>query len=139
MKLTGDRDVARELVQETFLHAIRAGLDGVESRPAWLFRIATNLARDRHRVERRHPSARFTGEEADERPVFDPDVDLLHRALSFLAFEDATALLLHYDVGLSIREAADLAGIGEEAMKSRLRRARQRFMDAYRREQGDSQ
>ena len=136
MKLTGDREVGRELMQETFLHAIRAGLDGVESRRAWLFRIATNLARDRHRTEQRRRTGPFIGNETDERPVFDPDLDLVHRALSALAFKDATSLLFHYDVGLPTREVAELAGIGEEAMKSRLRRARRRFMDAYRSEQG---
>jgi RNA polymerase sigma-70 factor (ECF subfamily) len=125
-------------VQETFLHAIRAGLDGVESRRAWLFRIATNLARDRHRSEQRRRTGPFTGNETDERPVFDPDLDLVHRASSALAFEDATSLPFHYDVGLSTREVAEIAGIGEEAMKSRLRRARRRFMDAYRSEQGGS-
>ena len=57
-------------------------------------------------------------------------------ALATLPFEDATALLFHYDVGLSASEVAELADVGEEAMKSRLRRARQRFMTAYRREQG---
>jgi RNA polymerase sigma-70 factor (ECF subfamily) len=136
VKLTGDREIGRELMQETFVRAIRAGLDGVESRRPWLFRIATNLARDRYRADRRHTTEALTGDEADERLVFDPEVDAVHRALATLPFEDATALLFHYDVGLSASEVAELADVGEEAMKSRLRRARQRFMTAYRREQG---
>jgi len=113
VKLTGDRRVGRELVQDAFLRAMRAGLDGVESRRMWLFRIATNIARDRHRVEQRRRSSPFTGDEADERPVFDPELDLVHRTLSALAFDDAAALLFHYDVGLSTREVAELSGIGE--------------------------
>ena len=47
-KLTGDREVAAELAQETFVRAMRAHPDPADIRSlrAWLFRVAANLGRD---------------------------------------------------------------------------------------------
>jgi DNA-directed RNA polymerase specialized sigma24 family protein len=82
-------------MQETFVRAIRAGLDGVESRRPWLFRIATNPARDRYRADRRHTTEALTGDEADERLVFDPEVDVVHvRSRRFPSKTDSTAVPL---------------------------------------------
>jgi RNA polymerase sigma-70 factor, ECF subfamily len=135
VKLTGYRETGSELLQETFARGMRAGLDGVQSRRGWLFRIATNLARDWYRAKPHRATEELTGCEIDDRPVFDVEVDLIHRALSAIPFDDATALLLRHDAGFSRAETAAHQGVAEEAMKSRLRRAKQRFMDAYFREQ----
>ncbi len=57
-RLTGDRGHAEDLVQETFLrawrHAAALRRDGRPPRP-WLFRVAANLANDRHRARRARP------------------------------------------------------------------------------------
>jgi len=54
-RVTGRRDIAEDLCQETFLRAFRAyKTKDVEGNPrAWLFVIATNLARNHARSERR--------------------------------------------------------------------------------------
>src|SRR5258706_8193268 len=88
VKLTGDRSVAEDLLQETFTQGMRAGIHGVESSRGWLFRIATNAARDQRRTELRHPVSDLSGDERDQTPAFDADVDLVHRALSALPFDD---------------------------------------------------
>jgi RNA polymerase sigma-70 factor (ECF subfamily) len=138
VKLTGDREAGAELVQETFARAMRAGLDGVASPRAWLFRIASNLACDRHRARVRGDPGELTGDEIDDRAVFDVEVDLIHRALASLALDDAIALLLRFDAGLTNVEVAEHEGVSEEAMKSRLRRAKERFMAEYfRQRRGD--
>jgi RNA polymerase sigma-70 factor (ECF subfamily) len=58
-RVTGGRDIAEDLCQETFLRAFRAyktqDVDG--NRRAWLFVIATNLARNHARGERRRGHA----------------------------------------------------------------------------------
>ena len=131
MKLTGRQDAAEELLQETFMRAMRSGVDGVESRRSWLFRVATNIARDRFRQSARRPTVVLTGRELDDRPVFEVEVDVLHRALSAIPFDDATALLLRFDAGFTIAEIAALDGSTDEAIKSRLRRAKERFLNAY--------
>jgi RNA polymerase sigma-70 factor (ECF subfamily) len=63
LRLLGDSEEARDLVQETFLRAARAAgtLPGAEpAAEAWLVRVAVNLCRDRHRrraVRRAHAAA----------------------------------------------------------------------------------
>ncbi|MBI2756901.1 MAG: RNA polymerase sigma factor [Chloroflexi bacterium] len=136
-KLTGDPEVARELVQETFVRAIRTGREAeVRSGRAWLFRIAGNLARDHER--RRHVLrfVPFTGREPDPTGI-DPDADLVHRALRQLPTTLSRTLLLHYDAGFSRREIADMDGVTEEAVKARLARGRQAFAQAFERVGGD--
>lgn len=135
LKLTGLRSVAEELLQEAFTRGMQSGLVGISSPRAWLFRIATNVARDRHRAQARRPTTELTGRERDDRPVFDADVDLVHRTLSAIPFDDAVILLLHFDAGVSRSQIAADEGASDEAIKSRLRRAKERFMAEYFRQQ----
>jgi len=137
-KLTGDREVASELMQETFVRAIRSGGDmELRSARAWLFRVAANLARDHHRRRQLLRFVPFSGREADPRVIGDPEMGLLHRALRQLPATLSSTLLLHYDAGFSRKEIADMDGVTEEAVKSRLARGREAFARAYERLGGD--
>lgn len=136
-KLTGDPEVASELVQETFARAIRSGWrTEIRSQRAWLFRIAGNLARDHHRRRLLLRFVPFSGREADP-AGFDHDAHLVHRALRELSSALATTLLLHYDAGFSRKEIADMHGVTEDAVKARLARGREAFARAYERIGGD--
>lgn len=136
-KLTGDPEVASELVQETFVRAIRSGRDtDLLSGRAWLFRIAGNLARDHHRRRRILRFVSLSGREPDPKDI-DPDADLVHRALMRLPATLSTTLLLHYDAGFSRREIADMGGVTEDAVKARLARGRQAFAKAFEQLGGD--
>lgn len=136
-KLTGDPEVASELMQETFVRAIRSGGESdLRSARAWLFRIAGNLARDHHRRRRLLRFVPFTGREPDPARI-DPDADLVHRALRQLPGTLATTLLLHYDAGFSRKEIAGMDGVTEDAVKARLARGRDAFAQAYERLGGD--
>jgi RNA polymerase sigma factor (sigma-70 family) len=65
-KLTGDPALAEDLLQEAYLRFLtRArGLDNDEHQKNYLFRIATNLARDHFRREQRRPLAHEAGSPA---------------------------------------------------------------------------
>ena len=132
-KVVGDREVAAELVQETFVRAIRA--EPVDQRfvRRWLYRIASNLARDHHRHRRLLRFVPFSGIERGPSGIPDPEIDLIHRALQALPAAQATTLLLHYDAGFSRSEIAAMEGITEEAVKSRLARGRERFIREFER------
>lgn len=134
-KLTGDREEATELLQETFLRGMRSGRSATElSAPrAFLFRIATNAARDRYRRRMLLRFIPFTGREVDPTDRLDPHTMLVHQVLASLPQSQAAALLLHYDAGLSRREIAEMDGVTEAAIKSRLARARDAFAAAYER------
>lgn len=130
-KLTGDPEVASELVQETFVRAIRSG-DATElhSARARLFRVARNLARDHARRQRLVQFVPFSGREVNPART-DPDADLVHRALRQLPSTLSTTLLLHYDAGFARREIAEMDGVTEDAVKARLARGRQAFARAF--------
>ena len=132
-KLTGDREVAADLTQETFVRAIRARQGGAELRSAraWLFRIAANLAHDHRRRRALLRFTPFSGREPGPSGIPDPDTELVHRVLRTLPAAQSAALLLHYDAGFSRQEIAQMDGITEEAVKSRLWRGRERFLREF--------
>jgi RNA polymerase sigma-70 factor, ECF subfamily len=135
LKLTGDREEASDLMQETFVRAMRSNTNAGElhSARAWLYRIAANLAHDHHRRTAVLRFVRFSGREEGASGISDPQVELVRRALRTLPFARATALLLHYDAGFARKEIAELEGISEEAVKSRLARGRDAFARAFER------
>jgi RNA polymerase sigma-70 factor (ECF subfamily) len=134
-KLTGDREVAADLTQETFVRAIRAApdLSDAASARAWVFRTATNLARNYLRRRRIVAFLPFSGRERQEREAFDATADQVRSVLRSLPFEQATTLLLHYYAGFHRSEIARMHGVSEETVKSRLARGRKNFIAAYRR------
>lgn len=138
-KLTGDREVAAELMQETFVRAIRARSQGtaVRSSRAWLYRIAANAGRDHLRRRMLFRVVPFTRLVPGSAGIPDPDTELVHRALRAIPVEQAVTLLLHYDAGFSRAEIATMEGIGEEAVKSRLARGRERFIREFERLGGE--
>ncbi len=133
-KMTGEGEVAADLLQETFVQAMRreAQLRDPGSVRAWLFGIATNLARQHRRRARLLRFVPFSGREAID-DHFDPAAETVHRALASIPFEQAAALVLHYRAGFSRAEIAQMSGVGDEAVKSRLARGRANFIAAYHR------
>jgi RNA polymerase sigma-70 factor (ECF subfamily) len=132
LRLTRNAAEAEDIVQETFMrvwvHA--ADYDPKARATTWLHRIAHNLAVDRLRAR-----GRLVELEEDAEPVSasrSPAVlvdskrqaEALHRALDALPERQATAIVLVHLHGLSGKEAAEVMGIGAEAVESLLARGR---------------
>lgn len=136
-----DAGDAEEVAQEVFLRAWR-GLSGFEERAqvsTWLYRIAFNEAQrrlGRRTLPRAQPVA---GDDAadpvaalPEPPESGPEARALageferqlDAALSQLPAEWRAAVVLRDIEGLSTHDAAEVAGVGEAAFKSRLHRGR---------------
>src|ERR1700720_2360602 len=66
-RVTGDRQLADDLLQETFYRFLRAAAthDSEAHRRNSLYRIATNLARDARRRSLIRPAAGLTGEDVE--------------------------------------------------------------------------
>lgn len=134
-RLVRDRDAADDLVQDTFLRAYRAlGRTDADLpfRP-WLYRIATNLARNHHRhqlVLRWLPFGAVAGRAATDARLAERlgEHDQVVRALRQIGPTFASALLLHHQQGLSLTETAAALGLTTNGAKSRLFRARKAFM-----------
>ena len=131
-------DEAEELTAETFLRAVRGAESYDASRgsaKAWLFRIAQNVLRDARRRERRREwlplgALRDVAWEApspEERLLREEEVAALLRAVAGLGDRDRELVSLRYGSELEYGEIAELLGIGEGAVRTRLWRALSRL------------
>lgn len=136
--LTGDREAAFDIVQETFSRAIAhiGGLRDDGRFASWLFGIAHQCC-VRHFRSRRRRAALFDDAPGGEMDAIegsepDPSVALLsaERAESLYALIDAlplpqrSALLLHVLGDLSLEEIAAAASVPVGTVKSRLHNAK---------------
>ena len=133
-----DPDEADEVAQEVFVRAWRglARFEGRSRFATWLYRIAFNEAQ--RRLTRRPPPRVPDGDREDavaalrESPDLSPEAQTLDRefertlemALDQLPADWRAAVVLRDVEGLSTHDAAEIAGIGEAAFKSRLHRGR---------------
>ncbi len=136
VSLSRSRNMAEDLMQDTFVRATRAlgGYRGGNPR-AWLFAIARSVFLDDLRRRERRP--RIVGEkDVDASPDPDPvERDAIERALAVLPERQRSALILSDRVGLTGSEVAETLGVSEGAARVLIHRARQGFRIAY---EGDS-
>ena len=143
VNLLGDRDEALDLSQEVFLRVFRTihRFRGQSTLRTWIYRIAVNQARNRHRFwRRRHRGDQVSLEvhvathgEFASRIGTSPDRLLeqkelgerLQQALDRLPFEQRSAIVLREVDGLSYEDIAFSLGVAIGTVKSRLTRARQ--------------
>lgn len=126
------RQVADEVVSETFAIAWRR-LDDVPDPPLpWLLVVARNVLRDNIRAEVRRESLGAELRSWVEEDVADAVTDRLGvlKALSSLSDEDREILILVAWQGLSPRDAAHVVGCSTAAFRVRLHRARKRLAQA---------
>lgn len=144
-RLLGDPEEARDAAQEVFLKAFRkAG----EVRPlgqvyTWLYRIAMNLCLNKLRRRRLVRFLRFEADpEEPDAPAFDPPDaapdpasalesrrrwSATRKAIAKLPDNQRAVLILARFEGLSYRQIAEVLGITEGAVESRLFRAMRRI------------
>ncbi|MDA8409298.1 MAG: RNA polymerase sigma factor [Treponema sp.] len=112
--------------------------------PAWIFTIAANLVRNRWKsrsLDRRKTEA--VGVELAAAPSGDPSEaaldelrsEELRGAVATLPADLRRVVEFYYFAGLDIRETATALGLGEEAVKSRLFRARSKLRTALEKSQ----
>jgi RNA polymerase sigma-70 factor (ECF subfamily) len=130
----GDRDLAEDVTQETWLRAVRAWrADGVPERPlAWLSTVAARLLSNHRRrpaAERLDDGAGDTLPAADDGASLDRSErrSLVERAMARLpALQHRLLEAFHYD-RRPVAEIASAFGLSERGVEGRLRRARQRL------------
>jgi RNA polymerase sigma-70 factor (ECF subfamily) len=143
LRLVGDRAEAEDVLQETLLRAWRGipRFHGRSGFPTWLYRIAVNEANRSLEKGTRSPRTVSLAAEhlelsssARHEPAKQAEYRelraALERALCDLAPPYRTAVVLRDIEGLSTRDAAQIAGVGEAAFKSRLHQARLKLRSA---------
>jgi RNA polymerase sigma-70 factor, ECF subfamily len=135
-RLTGSRDRAEDLAQETFLRLYRSASGYVERGylRAFLFRIATNLLRSEERRERRlrllAPFLALDREEAPSAPsgLLRAEVQReVAQAIALLPMSYRVPLVLHELEGWSYADIAAELSCREGTVKSRIFRGRERL------------
>jgi len=136
-RLTGDAHEAVDIVQDAFVaaHGALPRFDPARSMRTWLTRIAVNKARDwrRRRIVRRLISAVLPDAVAEvgaDAPAVDAivadraELARVTAAIARLSPPLREVLVLRAIDGLSQAEAAEVLGVSEKAVETRLYRAR---------------
>lgn len=144
LRLCDDPEKARDLVQETFIRALRSwdGYDGRAKPSTWLYTIATRACR---RLERRRagqprhmkplekllPSGETTvvdvpddGQTPLEWAERQDVIEAVRRAVDSLPLDFRLPLVLKEMEGLSVDEVATVLGVKASTVKTRLHRGR---------------
>jgi RNA polymerase sigma-70 factor (ECF subfamily) len=126
MRLTHDREVAEDVVQEVLLRAWKDPLLGKRSDPAaraWLFTTSRNLIIDRWRsAASRHEYRTEDAPDPSEADATSIVLDrwLIAEALTSLSLEHRTVIAAAYFEGRSVADIATRLQIPEGTVKSRL-------------------
>ena len=131
--VTRQPDVAEDILQEAYCRLLTAGrpeMDEQQTR-SYLFRMATNLVRDRWRRGKESPLPQNSEEISPMDPEFD---DKLHvrQAFERLKPRERQLLWLAYVEGSSHQEIADCTGLRAGSIRLLLFRARRRLLDFLR-------
>lgn len=140
LSMTRDPAEAEDLTQETLIraHNKMASLQDEAKFVPWLYRIATNIARDRFRQGSwKNPGESLEEAESssalhllDSGPRLDAAMeqremsDCVRKYLEGLSDDYRTVILLHDVQGLTNPEISELLGASLDAVKIRLHRAR---------------
>ena len=121
-----NRQDAEDIFQEVFLKYLQKSpeLDNDGSERAWLIRVTINTCISHLRNPWRRRRA-----DLEDYQAFSDDTGLsdLMEAIRKLPGKLSTPLLLRYYEGYSVKECADLLGVSESAVTSRLFRARKQL------------
>ena len=149
LALTHEPSAAEDILQDTFVAVLRhaAGFQGESARP-WLFQIARHALHRRHRRRAGEPQQwedvdalalrAGWGDTVFEEVAAHEAADQANRALAALDEDDRALLTLRDLQGWTGAEVAAALDLPLATMKTRLHRARLRWMAAVREEVGDA-
>lgn len=134
-RMTGDPDQAEDLAQEAFFRLLDRRVKGTDAGlRVWLFRVATNLARDRARTRetRRRILSAFPSPENAPGPDKEMErrerVKKVRAVLEDMSSRDREMLLLRQE-GFSYKEIAEATGVSPSSVGTMLARALRRFAE----------
>jgi len=154
-RMTGSREEAEDLAQETFVLAYRkiATVKDPKRFQSWLFRIAQNNVYQRYRGKRpqiesidREESSELSGLQGLESPLHSPEENILSeelenmvtRAISELPEKYRTVFVLSAIQKLSYQEISEIVNRSLASVKSDIHRARVAVRDKVKGYLGDN-
>lgn len=142
LRIVGDHTEADDIAQETFVRVYErvGGFRGQSKLSTWVYRIAYNLALARRRSMQRRAETSWDGLATSESAPADPaptpeeaaaqasEAEAVRAAIGQLPERYRVPLVLCYMEELSLAQAAEIVGITEGGMKTRLHRARRMLL-----------
>ena len=126
-RFTGDRDLALDVMQETFTYVLGKfpGFELTSRFTTFLYPVVRHLAIDAGRKARRESTAQEDQlDTADAGPDVEPDArEELAAAMGRLSKEHREVVLIRFVDGFSLQEVADALRIPVGTVKSRLHHA----------------
>lgn len=124
--VTGSSDVAEDCVQEALARAWERSERGehIESLVAWVTTVSVNLSRSWLRRMRAERAARDRLRDSNQTEWSSDRVLDVGRALRALPRRQREAVILHYYLGIEVKEVARVLGVREGTVKSSLARSR---------------
>ncbi len=130
-RITGSSSLAEDLLQESFYRLLRASLPAMEaaSRKSYLYRIATNLARDHFRASKFQPAPlEDHHQRVGDNPASNAELSTdIQNVLNEIKPNERALMWLAYVEGASHREIAAATGVKEASVRPLLFRARQKL------------
>jgi RNA polymerase sigma-70 factor, ECF subfamily len=139
-RLVGDREVALDLAQDTFVQVYKEidKTSGNLALDAWIYRIATNYGLRYLNRKRLKQFVRLDGRENfdDSLAVAGPEDQaetriLIQQALGTMKPKDAAVLQLHYGNGFTYQEIGQVMEMSSEAVRKCVTRSVEKFRKAY--------
>jgi RNA polymerase sigma factor (sigma-70 family) len=139
-RLVGDREVALDLAQDTFVQVYKEidKTSGELALDAWIYRIATNYGlRYLNRKRLRQFVQLESRENFDESLAIAGPEDqtetriLIEQALGTMKPKDAAVLQLHYGNGFTYEEIGQVMEMSSEAVRKRVARSVEKFRKVY--------
>jgi RNA polymerase sigma-70 factor (ECF subfamily) len=139
-RLVGDREVALDLAQDTFLQVYKeiGKTSGDLSLDAWIYRIATNYGLRYLNRKRLKQFIRFEGREEIDNSLATAGPEeqaetriLVQQALGSMNPKDAAVLQLHFGNGFNYDEIGRILKVSSEAVRKRVARSVEKFRALY--------
>jgi len=134
-------DIARDLLHDIFLKCfIKLSDFNFKSKfSTWLYSITYNYCVDFVRKKRKEkavdwekfPEVADSNEERVEKELLALKAERLKRVLDEVRPEIKMMLLMKYQDNMSIKDIMDNTGLGESAIKMRLKRSKQKALEKY--------
>ena len=139
-RLVGDREVALDLAQDTFLQVYKeiSKTSGELKLDAWIYRIATNYGLRYLNRKRLRQMIHLEGpEDLDDSLSTDGPEDqsvtriVVQQALGKMNPKDAAILQLHFGNSFSYEEIGNILKMSSEAVRKRVARGMEKFRAVY--------
>jgi RNA polymerase sigma factor (sigma-70 family) len=139
-RLVGDREVALDLVQDTFLQVYKeiGNTSGDLKLDPWIYRIATNYALRHQNRKRLRQFVHLDGPDDIDSTLTTAGPEdqtvtrlLVQQALGKMHPKDAAIVQLHFGNGFSYDEIGEILQISAEAVRKRVARSAEKFRTLY--------